>query len=170
MSILQSTVNYKSFDGTTSYIINDRTSLKSNFALSPHYYIKLDDAEGIYGADITDEAHPVPHYIGERSGAAFRRGKGITLSGSIYGRNISDMNAAVIFLREMFWDMNLRKLIWTSEGIQRYLICRVLNDLSVSENNSQTPPVWTWTVGLRANDPREYKVSDDTLVYSWQAV
>ena len=166
-SILNQVVTFKSADEVTSFTINDRSSLNSGWAASPHYYIKLESAEGIYGADISSESHPVPHAIGERSWDSFRKGKGINLAGSIEGRNLTDLYAAVVYLRQMFWDLSSRKLLWYESGTLVYLTCKVLNDLSVTENNSQDPPKWSWTVGLRCDDPRERKDSDDSLYYTW---
>ncbi len=168
MSILTQKILYKSADEGTTYTINDQASMKARWTISPYFYIKVDSADGFYGADISSEAHPIPHAIGEVSGDTYRKGKGITLSGSIEGLSINHIEAGVRYLRQMFWDASQRKLMWNEyEGTQVYLYCRVLNDLSVTENFSQWIPKWTWTVGLRADDPRPRKESDDTLFYSW---
>jgi hypothetical protein len=165
-SFLRKTINFK--DGSTDYVLNDQTSMRSGWTVSPYYYIRVIGADGLYGADISSESHPIPHNIGERSGDSFRKGKGIALSGTIEGRNLSDYDVARAFLQQCFWNLAARKLIYTEiDGTLCYYTCRVLNDLSVVETYDRPQPIWTWTVGLRCDDPRQRKVSDDSLFYSW---
>jgi hypothetical protein len=167
MSILTQVISYRAVDAT-DYFLNDRTSLRSGWVTSPHYYIKIGSAEGFYGTDIESETHSIPHAIGEKSGDSFRKGKGISLSGTIEGRNINDLIAASAYLRQVFWDTSPRKLVYVeTTGDTAYYLCRVLNDLSIVENFDGWNPKWTWTVGLRADDPRPRKLSDNSLVYSW---
>jgi hypothetical protein len=167
MSILFQPVHFP--DTSNDYVINDQTSLRSKWTTAPHYYIKLETADGFYGSDISTETHEIPHNIGERSGDSFRRGKGIALSGSIEGRNLSDLDAAADYLQAMFWNVYPRQLRWYIAGTQVYYLCRVVNDLSVVPAFDRLNPRWTWTVGLRADDPRPRKVSDNTLYYSWMS-
>lgn len=168
MTILTQKINYKSADGSTNYYLNDQTSLRSNWATSPHYYIKVETIDGFFGADLSTESHPIPHAIGDKSGDTFRKGKGLSINGTIEGRNLTDLAAASRFLRQAFWDTSPRKLIWTEfDGTSVYLKCRVLNDISITETYTGIPVTWDYTVGLRCDDPRERKVSDDTLFYSW---
>ena len=167
-SILAQSIIFQSADGLTNYSINAQSSMKAGWSSGDGYYIRVTSIDGIYGADIASESHPIPHAIGEVSGDTYRKGKGISINGTIEGRNLSRLAAARNYLRQMFWETALRKLIWTEyDGTQVYLKCRVLNDLNVTETYDKMMPVWTWTVGLRADDPRERKVSDDTLFYAW---
>jgi hypothetical protein len=168
MSLLTQPVVFKNFAETFDWTINDQASLRSNWADAPYYYIHLESADGFFGSDVSTESHPIPHGIGERSGDSFRRGKGITLSGSIEGRNVADLQIAALYLQQMFWDTQPRKLVWTGlDGTPAYYTCRVLNDISITEDYSQLNPKWQWTVGLRADDPRAYVLSDDSLYYTW---
>jgi hypothetical protein len=167
MSILLQPVHFP--DADNDYVINDQTSLRSNFAISPFYYIKLESVDGFYGSDISTENHPVPHNIGERSGDSFRRGKGLALSGWIEGRNVIDLDTAANYLQEMFWNTYPRQLRWYIDTTQVYYLCRMVNDVSVVPSFDSQHPKWGWTVGLRADDPRPRKVSDDTLFYSWMS-
>lgn len=168
-SFLQVPVNYKSADGSTDYRINDRVSLRSGWSVAPYYFIKIDTADGLYGADISTESFPIPHGIGEISGDIYRKGKGIALSGTIEGRNLADLKIAANFLRHAFWEVAPRRLTWTEDGTDVYYLCRINNDLSIVEDYSQFNPKWTWTVGLRADDPRLRKVSDSTLYFSYMS-
>lgn len=169
-SILTQPIYYKSLDEVTNFVINDQISMRSKWAVAPYYYIKVDSIDGFYGADIASESHPIPHATGERSGDTYRKGKGISINGTIEGRTIPDMAAAARYLRWMFWEPGLRKLVWTEfDSTVVYLKCRVLNDLNISETYQASNPRWTWTVGLRADDPRERKMTDGTLFYTWMA-
>lgn len=165
--LLNSLINFK--DDATDYIINDQTSLKSGWSADPHYYIRVQSADGLYGADISAESHEIPHAIGEKSGDTFRRGKGLTLSGTIEGQNLGALEAATDYLQQMFWNTAQRHLIWTKNETQVYYICRVLNDLTITPNLESYSPTFSWTVGLRADDPRLRNVSDDLFYYAWMA-
>jgi hypothetical protein len=168
MTLLKQIIKYRSVDGLTDYTLNDQASLRSHWSASPHYYIKVETADGLFGADISSESNPIPHAIGERSGTTYRKGKGISLNGTIEGRTIADMEAASRYLQRAFWEAEPRKLIYNEyEGTACYFLCRVLNDLSVSVTYSIQNPRWSWTVGLRCDDPRQRKLSDNTLFYSW---
>lgn len=169
--MIGSIINFKSPDGSTNFYLNDQTSLNSSFLTSPHYYIKVESAD-YAGTDLSIETHELPHTPGEFTGDILRRGRGVTLSGSIVSRGMPDLEAGANYLSEVFWDTRDRQLVWTPFGLTTsvYLICHVVNDLSIARNIPQTftNPQWNWTVGLRASDPVIYKTSDDTQFYSWQ--
>lgn len=168
MTMIKGVIKYRSVDGSTDYILNDQASMRSKWTIAPWWYIKVETADGLFGADISSESNPIPHAIGERSGDTYRKGKGISLNGTIEGRNITDMEAATRYLQPAFWDARPRKLIYTEyDGTVCYFLCRVLNDLSISVTYSVQNPRWTWTVGLRCDDPRQRKLSDNSLFYSW---
>lgn len=169
--MFHSTINFLGSNGSTNYIINDQTSLNANWQTGNPYYISVDSADGIMGADISFETHELPYTTGEKSGDVFRKGAGITLTGTIWGRHLGGVMLGSSFLRQMFWDTALRKLKFYPEigGVEAYITCRVQNDLSVAMIKPQERNYrWGWTVGLRADDPRIYKVSDNTVYWSWQ--
>ncbi len=121
--------------------------------------------------DIETESHPLPNTTGEKSGDYFRRGRGITVSGTIWGRNLGGLDFGSDFLERMFWDTRMRKLCFRPlyGGAEVYYWARVLNDLSVSRQKPQEFAYrWPWTVGLRSDDPRLYYFSNNTQVKSWQ--
>lgn len=168
MTLLKGTITYRSADGLTDYTLNDQASMRSKWVSSPHYFIKVETADGLFGADISSESNPIPHAIGERSGDTYRKGKGISLNGTLEGRNVTDLETAARYLQMAFWEAAPRKLIYNEyDGTACYFKCRVLNDLSVSVTYSAPNPRWTWTVGLRCDDPRQRKLSDNTLFYGW---
>jgi hypothetical protein len=171
--MIGSYVIFQSFDGSVDYAINDQASSDLAFSIAPYFYIRLDEG-GPGSTDISTESHPIPHAPGEKSGDTYRRGRGITLSGSIIADSISHLEAGAEYLEEMFWDTRPRKLYWTPIGStdgNAYIICYVLNDLAISRNIPQTLtlPTWTWTVGLRADNPQIFKYVDDTVYYSWMS-
>ena len=160
-------------DGVTNYIINDRANQPQLWLQSPFYYIKLESVDGHSGSDVSYEAHPIPNATGERSGDVFRRGKTLTLSGQIEALNLGALVAGKEFLQQMFQSTALRHLRFYDfgDGNQRYYICRVNQDLAVVEtapNPNENAYRWPWTVGLRADDPRTRKVSDNSIYPTWQ--
>jgi len=166
-----SAINFKSSDGTTNYVINDRANQPKLWAQSPFYYITVQSVDGLYGSDLSVESHPLPNYIGEKSGDIFRRGKTITLSGNIQAMNMSTLEQGAEFLQQMFTDSGFRKLIWTrwADGVQVYYIARINQDLAITQTVSDISYRYNFTVAVRADDPRTYKVSDDSLYPTWQA-
>lgn len=162
-------VNYQSANGAVNFVINDRANQPLLWQQSPFYYISLKSPDGMYGAEISFESHPIPQAIGERSGDVFRRGKSITLAGEIEAMSLGYLEAGADFLGQMFAETAKRKLIWTRyDGIQVYFTCRVNNDLVISEEITGDKYVWPWLVGLRADDPRTRRVDNGTVYPTWQ--
>ena len=150
------------------YTINDQT--KRDLLTAPYYHIKVDSADGLWGADISHESHPIPNRIGEVSGDVYRRGKTITLSGNIYARGLAELRLGQRYLQEAFWDLSLRKLIyrtWDAPG-QLYLRVRVIQDVTMTERIDGYSFRAPWTVAVRADDPRSRKLSDNTIYPTYQ--
>lgn len=169
--MLHRPVIFRSADGMTDFTLNDRASANASFTISPYYYISLTDVDGIRSADMSTESVPLPNTIGEKSGDTFRRGKGISLSGTIEGRSFGDLENAADYLEEMFWDTAERQLIWYpwNSTLQIYVFARVNNDLAIPmSKDTGGRVIWHWAVGLRADDPRFYNLSDDQVYKSWQ--
>lgn len=168
--MLHKPVVYKSNDGATTFTINDQTSINANWIGGDPFYISVDSVDGLNSADISFESHPLPNMTGERSGDVFRRGKTITLSGTIWGSHLSGLTLGSEYLAQMFWETKPRKLIFYPQftTTQVYFTCRVNNDLSVAQSKpTDWNYRWTWVVGLRADDPRMYNVTGDTIYKSW---
>jgi hypothetical protein len=127
--------------------------------------------DGLYGADLSIESHPLPNFIGEKSGDIFRRGKTITLSGTIQALSMGALERGAEFLQQMFADRGKRKLIWTrwADGVSVYYIARINQDLSITQSISDHSYRYNYTVAVRADDPRTYKVSDNTVYPTFQA-
>lgn len=157
-----------SFNGIT---INNRASQPNLWADSPFYYIAVTNVDGLYTADISYESHPLPNIIGEKSGDVFRRGKSVTLSGNITGFNYSYLLNGIDQVYHMFQSTALGPLSWTrqNDGVAVYLNCRVQTDVSVIESIDSLLPRFSWVVGLRADDPRIRKSSDNSVYPTWQA-
>jgi len=153
----------------TEYNINNREDQPTLWEEAPYYYIEA-DIEGLRGADISFESHPIPNAIGESSGDIFRRGKGLAISGKITGLNLSTLESGADYLQEMFAKTNKRKLVWRrwADGITVYLNCRVNQDLVVVEKIDSFNYSYEFTVGLRADDPRTRKLEDDSIYPDWQ--
>jgi len=168
--MLGTSVNFKSANEGTSFIINNRASQPLLHAQSPFYYISLLNVDGLKQADISYESYPLPNTSGEKSGDVFRRGKTITLSGVIQALSLGYLEAGSEFLQQMFAETTLRKLTWTrrNDGVEVYIKCRVSQDLSVVENFSSHEYRWPWVVGLRADYPYTYRASDNSVYPTWQ--
>lgn len=171
--MLHAIVSYYSADGMTEFKINDQTGINSNWTGGDPFYISVDAVDGLSSADISFESHPLPNMIGEKSGDVFRRGKTITLTGTIWGSYYNALNLGALYLEHMFWDVASRKLTFypnAASSARVYLKTRVNNDLSISRAKpSDFVPRWGWVVGLRADDPRLYNYSGDTVYQSWMS-
>lgn len=164
------TLNFLGSDGVTNYFLNDRFARPNLYAGDPYYYISVTSIDGFRGADISYEAHPIPFDTGEKSGDVFRRGKTITLTGEIKALTLGALEFGADRLQETFADTSIRKLIFSrwADGEEIYINCRVIQDLAIVEEFNSFDPEWGWTVGLRADDPRTYLLSDDSLYPTWQ--
>lgn len=157
-----------------SFTINDAS--KESLTVSPFYFIQVRNIDGLHGADISYESHPIPGYIGEKSGDVFRRGKTITVSGTIFARGLAELRAAQRYLQEMLWDTDIRQFKFTpwNDGFQLFINCRVSQDLVTVDQMLETGPTGgfraTFTFALRADNPRTYKVADSSLYPTWQTV
>lgn len=168
--MLHAPIIFRSSNEDTDFTINNQDSLNSNWTGGDPFYISVDAVDGLNSADISYEAHPLPNTTGEISGDVFRRGKTVTLTGTIWGRNLGSLGVGSEYLAHMFWETKLRKLVFSPliGAANVYLTCRVSQDLSIS----QAKPTdfnyrWPWVIGLRADDPRMYNDSDDMLYRSW---
>jgi len=162
-------IQYKSVDEGTTFTINDRTY--ETLMIAPYYFICVSAVDGLMGADISFESHPIPNLIGEKSGDVFRRGKTVTLSGTIYARGMAELYEGAFYLQNMFAQVSgLRKLLFTpwNYGTQLYVKCRVTQDLSVVMATEKGHHEWPWTVGVRCDDPRLYLASSNTVFPSFQ--
>src|SRR5689334_6073119 len=100
--MLHSTIVYRNVADNAGFTINDQTSMNANWQTGDPYYISVDSVDGLYGGDLSYEAHELPNMIGEKSGDVFRRGKTITLSGTIWGRHYGGLDLGAFYLMQMF--------------------------------------------------------------------
>jgi hypothetical protein len=166
-----SKINFRSASGAIDFIINDRASFPKLHGQSPFYYISVTSVDGLYGADLSLESHPIPNFIGEKSGDIFRRGKTITISGTIQALSMGALERGAEFLQQMFTETAFRKLIWTrwADGVSVYYIARINQDLSITQSISDHSYRYNYTVAVRADDPRTRNLSGDAIYPSWQA-
>ncbi len=160
------------FNGVT---INDQVGdqdLSAGKGNGNQYFIKVDTVDGVFGDEIRVETHPIPCGVGERHGPVLRSGKALVRAGRIYGANLAKLREAQWKLMEMFWDLQPHKWLWTPAGYSHriYYTAYVSQPLVMSDVFGQVDHVvQSWTVGLRADDPRSYSETDDTPDPSWQA-
>ena len=163
-------LTFYSASGASNWVINDRVTQPKLWANSPYYYISAESVDGIYSSDISYESHPIPQSIGEFSGDVIRRGKTITITGDINALNLRALEVGEDYLYQAFAETARRKLVYTrADGVAVYLKCRVNQDLAIVKNINSFQYKYTYTVGLRADDPRWKKVSDNSVYPTWQA-
>lgn len=152
-----------------SFTLNDDS--KSGLSVSPFYWAELRSIDGLFGADISYESHSIPGVIGEKSGDVLRRGKTITFTGFLWGRNVRNMRDGQFALMQALADKAIHELVFTPMGFAAsvYIKCRVSQDLVIVEQQDDLLMRRAFTFSLRADDPRIRKVSDDSVFPSWQA-
>lgn len=159
------------------YLADGGDNSPSNIAIAASdgqapFYISVENVDGLDSTDISYESDPIPYAIGEVQGDVFRRGKTITLTGTIKGLNLAALEIGSQYLQGIFWGTTSGQVLgWTDlpTGIPVYIFCTVNQDLSVARlKNQDYNYTWSWTVGLRASDPRVYNGNDDTIFFWWQ--
>lgn len=149
------------------FTINNRAGLNLNNA--PHYYIAVTSIDGLWGADIDYEEYPIAGAPGASSGDVFRRGKTLTIAGRIEAANYQALHVAKRYLQQMFAVTGPFNLIFTLVGEpQIYIKCKLSQDLSITEQQNDMRLWRSFTVALRADDPRSRLVSDNTVYPTWQ--
>lgn len=156
------------FHGMT---MNDNT--KADLSISPNYWIKVSVVDGIWGDELRVETHPIPCNIGERHGQVLRTGKQLTMTGVIFGQNLAKLREGQWKLMEAFWDCQPYKLyhynLGFSSSARLYYTVYVNQPLNMADEiDNMTHWRQRWTVGLRADNPRTFKESDNTVYPTWQ--
>ncbi len=156
-----------SYNGIT---INDETQADFHNG----YWIRVTSVDGLFGDEIRYESHPIPSGTGERSSYAFRSGKQLVLTGEIWGKGISQLREGQWILQSMFWDLQPHKLYFTpwplvASGDSLYITCRCNQPLVMADEFTKLDGlVQLWTVGLRADNPRSFKTSNNSTYPVWQ--
>ena len=139
------------------------------------FWIRLTAVDGMFGNDIRYESHPISSGTGERSAYAFQSGKSITLTGEVWGKGLAELVEGQWTLASMFWDLQPHKLYFTpwpvnSLGTRLYITCRANQPLAMSDTYTKLNIYFqSFTVGLRSDDPRSYKESDNSAYPTWQS-
>ena len=152
------------FNGVT---LNDQS--KRELETSPYYWFEVKNVDGLFGADLSTESHPVPNATGERSGDSFRRGKTLTFSGLLWASNLENMRLGQLALEQALWSLQphqLRFNFWNQPQV--YLMCRVAQDLAMVEKQDDLKMGRSFTFALRADDPRMRLVSNNSVWPSWR--
>ena len=157
-------------EGNT-FTINDRSNHPHLWEDSPYYYISVTSVDGETNADVSYESHPIPNATGEKSGDVFRRGKTITLTGKINANSLWNLDTGAEYLKQMFNDTGLRKLVYKrlSDKVDVYYNGRINQDLTIVKSVENGKYEWDWVVGIRADDPRTYKLDNDSVYPTWQS-
>jgi len=169
--MIERPIKYRNVAGSSDFTINDGS--KKSLLVAPYYHISVDSVDGFWGADISFESHPIPGATGEVSGDIYRRGKTITVSGTITARGLSELRQGQRYLAEMLNETSAkRKFIFQlwNDNFEIYIWCRPIQDLAMVERidtpNSNFKVLYTFA--LKADKPYTYKLSDNTLYPTWQ--
>lgn len=150
-------------------VLNDRT--KANLSISPSYWIPVENVDGLFDDEMSTESHPNPCATGEKHGQNLRRGKQLVLTGKIYGLGMDYLRTGQLALMQAFWDLaeHQLKFYFMPGGPQIYITCYKNQPLICTDAIEKADyHVQSWTVGLRADNPRMYQVSGGALWQSWQ--
>jgi hypothetical protein len=151
------------FNGIT---MNDDS--KSEFS-GQLYWIEVRSFDGLFDDDLSYEAHPIPGYVGERSGDVFRRGKTITLTGFLWASNLEQLRISERLMQQAFWDCKPYNLVFQRwKEPQLYIKCRVSQPLKIVEQQEDEKMRRPFTVAFRADEPRSKKVADDSFYPTFQ--
>jgi hypothetical protein len=155
------------FNGMT---MNRQDVLDANLRISPFYVVKVENVDGLWDAELSDETHPIPQAVGTMSGDTFTRGKTLTFSGYVEGLNLSYLRTGQRDLQQCLVDRlfhQFRFRLWNEEEV--YLNMRTKQDLSMPESQRDLRFRRTFVFSLYADDPRTRRVSDDALYPAFQS-
>jgi hypothetical protein len=149
------------------FTFNDQS--KRSLEVSPFYWAEVKSVDGLFGADISTESHPIPNATGERSGDFFRRGKTLTVSGILWARNVHDMRVGQLAIESALWSLEPSQFRFTFWGQpQVYLMCRVVQDVAMGEEQVDDKARRRFTFALRADDPRMRRVDNNASWPNWR--
>jgi hypothetical protein len=147
----------------------------SDLTTSPHHWIKLDSVDGLYDDEIRYESHVLPGVDGERSADVLLGGKQLVLTGTIYGWNLHYLRVGQRALQAAFYSRAQYKLYyydWSDGGtgaFQLYFTVRKNQPLVMTDEITELGHYKVkWTIGLRADDPKSRKTSDNSVYPSFQ--
>lgn len=137
------------------------------------YWCATRKVDGLFDPTFTQESHKVPEDIGDRPFSSYISNRPITLAGDLHARDFPNINSAAFAMAEACWDKDTHKIQWTlnlagASPLDVYLNARVNQPLSMTETlDRANEVVLSWAVALVADDPLIYKLSDDSLAFSW---
>lgn len=153
------------FNGIT---LQDQAVQDAAFEASPYYFVEVTNIDDI--VDILTEEHKIPGSIGVRSGDVLSGGRTLTFSGFVWGWNLDYMRQGQWALRQALADRADHPLAFTLwNEPQLYITCHTLQDVHFVEAQADDKMRRSYTFSLRADDPRTYQVSDDSLYPTWQS-
>lgn len=118
--------------------------------------------DGLQGADIRDnrEANPSDH--GETPFDNYLGGRTILITGRVEAHNIGKLRDMQQGLRTAFYSMQERPLIFHVGDPQRdvQIYCRMIDKISMREEQTNDRPHRDFQITLRASDPRFRSIAD----------
>jgi hypothetical protein len=155
--------NVITFNGVT---LGDQAVRDNAFQSSPFYYFEVESIDDTL--DLATEAYKISGGLGQRSGDTFTQSRTLTFSGNIWGLHFAALRAGQDALKSALSDRQMHHLIFQRAGeVQAYIVCKVLQDAHYIESQPDADRKRPYTFSLQADDPREYKVSDNTVLHTW---
>lgn len=130
------------------------------------YYIKVPKIDGLWDSEKRDERQNVPGRKGELSGIIEDGGKTITLAGTIRGKDVTGLRQGQRDLQAAFADKAAHAFRFQSwiDDQPLEIMCRKNQRLDMAEEQTSLRWERSFTVQLRADDPRAYSVVSQTSI------
>lgn len=138
------------------------------------YCIRTISIDGMWMPEFTTETHKRPGKIGDRSFDQFPSSKTVTLTGTIRATTMTKLRDGQARMFQAWWQ-GLGPYA-THFGFQLagtpqlYLMARLGQKPDMVEVVDHDLPVRTWTFMVRADDPRVYQESNDSVYWDWQVL
>jgi hypothetical protein len=155
-----------------NFNMQDANGARDPWNVTEGYIIWCRTVDGIGVNDWVTDAHKRPRKIGDASfDPASPSGSSLTFSGIVVGRDMAYLRAGQAAMWSAWWAAAVTdKLYFQFAGmVPAYVNARLDQKPDMPEEVTRQDRVErTWTFVARCDDPRYYKVSDDSLLFAWQ--
>jgi hypothetical protein len=155
---------------SVNFNMQDSLGHRNPWNVSEGYIIWTKTVDGLGLSDPITDAHKRPRQIGDRAFDSSPSGNSLTLTGTIRGKDMAHLRTGQAAMWEAWWKAYATgKLYFQLAGMDpAYVNGRLDQKPDMPEQFDSDRPERTWTFVVRCDDPRIYKVADDTLFFSWQ--
>lgn len=135
---------------------------------SQGWWIEITSIDGIWDADVRDDRQVLPNRSGEQSGQLYYAGKTITLTGTVRAHDIANLRAGQRALQVAFGDLGAHDLFFQAMGDANplFITCKKNQPIQMPEAQSDAGIKRSFTVSLRADDPRAYSSFESSFNFT----